>query len=159
MPTQPEELKPQEMNKPEMVTIGKAELAGLIERLDKQSKDIDMLKEVADKARMSTFKSRHQDFTTKIVKVNTYNGKVVMAWKSTKDEIYQDAQGRWHEAQKMEIITDDNQKVEMDYIDFVKKLVKVDAELVSRYSTPEGQSMLRLNMGGKQIDIDHVFVN
>lgn len=148
-----------EKGKSGLVAVDKKALEGLVARLDQQTKDIEMLKLVADKARMQSFESKNADFSTKIVKVSLYNGKLVVAWKTTKDEIYQDSQSRWHESQKMMIVLEGGEEHEMEYIDFVKKLVKVDAELITKYTTPKGEEMYRMNLNGREIDIDRTFVN
>lgn len=150
---------PKAAKAPEVVTISKDALQGLVDRLDQQAKDLAMLKEVADKSRIQTYKDKHRDTSIRKVNLNTYKGRLVVAWRNVRDEMYQDAMNRFHEKQVMEVITDDNVKTEMDYADFVKALKKVEADVVSFYTTPEGYSMVRCTLDGKSIDIDTTYVN
>lgn len=155
MPTEDTKLKPQSK---QTVSVDKDTLEGLIKRLDDQSRDIKMLREVADKSRISNWEKKNVTIGARTAKLSTYKGKLVMAWRTIQDEVYADAQGRWHEKQTTEIITEDNEKIQLEYVHFAK-LVKIEAEIVSRYTTPEGQDMIRLNLDGRVIDIDIKFVN
>jgi hypothetical protein len=151
------ESKPVE--EPKVVAVNKTTMDALLEKLTKQEEDIKMLKEVADKSRMFNYEAKHADYSLKTAKISIYNGRPVMAWRTVKDEVYQDSQGRWHESQKMEIITEDNTRKELDYIDFVREVKKVDAIIMSRFVTPEGKAMMRVDYQGKQVDLDESFVN
>jgi hypothetical protein len=141
------------------IEISESTLQGLMERLDKQAQDIVMLKDVADKSRVQRYQQKNALPGARNALISTYNGKIVMAWRTLSNEIFQDAKNLWHEDQTIEVITEDNEKVSLSYLEFVKKLVKVETEIVSRYTTPEGLNMIRLKMGDKQIDIDVTFVN
>jgi hypothetical protein len=144
---------------PGMVQVNRKTLDEMVKRIEQQSKDIDMLKTVADKARMSTYATKTADFSQKTVRLNMYNGQVVMAWRTVENEIYQDSQGRWHENQKMEIITEKNERIALPYIDFVHNLLHSDADVISNYTTPEGIEMCRVNIDNRMIDIDKRFLN
>jgi len=141
------------------VTVEKSKLDSILEKVEKQSKQIKMLTEVADKARLHKFESANQDFSQKIVSVSTYQGKIIVGWKTVKDEMYQNAKGQWVEDQQIAIYMIDNTKETMNYLDFTRNIKKVDGVLKSRHTTPEGEKMMRIDVMNKTIDLNETYVN
>ena len=145
--------------KEEKVTIPKSTLDSLVSKVEKQSEQIGMLLEVADKARVSRYEAAHKDLSQKKVRISTYDGKMVIGWKNLVDEMYQDEQGRFHEKQAIELYFIDNTKKVVTLKDFTRRTKKVEGLVLSNYTTPEGENMMKVDVMGKQIDIDIVFVN
>jgi len=143
---------------PPVAETTKPTIEGLMARLEEQAKDIQMLREVADKARLMTWEKRNIPVGARVIRISTYDKKYIKAWKMLDNDIFQDAKNLWHENQNVEIVLSDDTKVKLTYLDFTK-VVKVECELVSRYTTPEGHHMMRVNFNGTEIDIDETFVN
>lgn len=144
---------------PETVTVPKSSMDEVLAKLDAQEKQIKMLTEISDKSRKFNWDQKNQDFSNKIVRLSWYKDQMVVAWRTVKDEVFQDGRGVWHENQVMEIILADNTRLEINYLDFVKFISKKEAPVISRFTTPEGKAVMRVDVDGKQVDIDETFVN
>ena len=144
---------------PETVTVSKTSMDEILKKLDAQEQQIKMLTEISDKSRKFNWDQKNQDFSKEIVRLSWYKNQMVVAWRTVKDEVFQDGRGVWHENQIMEIILADNTRLEVNYLDFVKFISKKEASVISRYTTPEGKAVMRVDVDGKQVDIDETFVN
>lgn len=142
-----------------MVTIPQSQMDDVLKKLDAQEKQIKMLTEISDKSRRFNWDQKNQDFSQKTVRLSYYKDQLVMAWRTIRDEVFQDSRGIWHEDQKMEIILADNTRLEINYLDFVKFVEKKQFPVISRFTTPEGQPTMRVEVDGKQVDIAVTFVN
>lgn len=142
-----------------VVGIPKATFDSLMKKVEDQESRIKMLTEIADKSRLGKWDAEHKEALGQIAKISTYEGKIIVAWKSLRDDVYQDTQGRWHELQEVEVIFLDNSVKGLSYMDFARRIAKVDAKVLKRYTTPEGNAMVRCEVMNKQIDIDERFIN
>ncbi len=141
------------------VTIEKSVLESLIEKMNKQDKKIEMLIEVADKARLHKFESANKDFSQKTVEISTIGGKIITGWKKVNDEVYQDAFGRWHEKQDIVIYYIDNTKEIITYLDFARRVEKISGTVISKSIDDIGNEIMKVDVNGKQIEIGITFVN
>lgn len=141
------------------ITVTQATMDAVLEKLDAQAKQITMLTEISDKSRKFNWDQKNQDFSQKVAKVSYYKTQMVLGWRTVKDEVFQDGRGIWHEDQRIELILSDNTRVEINYLDFVKFVEKKSYSVISRYITPEGKPVIRLDVDGKEVDIDEVFIN
>jgi len=143
----------------EMVSIDKGKLDSILSKVEKQDKQIGMLIEVADKARLHRFESANKDMSQKTIKVSTFKGKVIIGWKMAVDDMYQDSQGRWHEKQEVDLFFIDNTKERINYLMFTREVKKVDGMLIRRYTNEEGIDLMKIDVLGKEISISETFVN
>jgi len=143
----------------EKVTIPKSTLDSLVDKVEKQSKQINMLVEVADKSRLHRYEAAHKDMSQKTIKVSTYGGKIVTGWKMMTNDVYQDNQGRWHEKQEVEIYLIDNTKKLIPYIEFVRNIKKVGGTIIGKTSNADGNNVIKIDVMGKHIEIGETFVN
>lgn len=151
------ESKPQVPKEPkvENVSVPKATWEAIV-------KKIEMLEQVADKARVQSFLQKNPlKSNARIAKVTKINGKLVKAWATEKNEVYKDMSGHWHEDQFVSVVFEDNSSAKMTLTEFYRLTTdKVDAEIVSKFSTPEGDEMIRLRLpDDREIDLDVKFVN
>jgi len=98
----------------------------VLEEMQKQlaalKKQNDMLLQVADKKALARFYDRNQDEVPKEVKLRTINGKVIVGWRTTKDEVYKDSHtGFYKEIQEVEVLYEDKTTEAMALTDFNRK--------------------------------------
>lgn len=127
---------------------------------------ISMLTQVADKARLENFDSKKKKDIGSIVKISTFGGKVVTAWRSVMDEVYKDATGVWHEKQVYEITTEDGETYTMDLVDFTRNVKKIEVRVLLRgkrlvSDEPEiyEEEFKIVTPEGKEYTLDGKFIN
>lgn len=138
----------------------------LIEQIPALNKQIERLTAAADKSQLANFDMRNGQEIIRKVLVNTFDGKIVLSWKTTKDLVERDSQGRWYEDQRIEILLDGGspesipETKEMPYNpDFVHKRKQVQADVISMFTTPEQKNMVRVRIFDREIDLGVEFVN
>lgn len=90
-----------------LVTVSKDQLAMFMNKLSKLEKDNEMLKQVADKTRMATYAAQNKEKMPVIVRLRSFEGKVVVGWRTMKNECYKNAQGKWVEDQTVILMFED----------------------------------------------------
>jgi len=86
--------KPDEKKK-ETVEVDKDVLQRILETVEKKGEKIKILTEVADKNRLTRVEElRAQGKLAKKVKLNYFQGKLIIGWAKVKDDVYIDSQGR-----------------------------------------------------------------
>jgi hypothetical protein len=157
--------------KEEKVEVSK----GLLDSIQKELKDLkadrEMFMEMADERRKALYYSRHQEQLPANVFVRTLTidekgqavEKVVLGWKTLKDEVFKDpATMRWQEIQKLELIFEDGTSKEMFLLDWIRGYKQVKAVVLSR-RTEEITGEIILNVkridNGRQYDIGVEFIN
>lgn len=147
--------------KEEMIEVPKTMLDRLLKRMETVEEDNKLLKEVADKdkiARIMTLRSGGK--LIKTVNLSTISNKVVIGWSKVKDDVYFDEQGRLHEDQRLSVIYEGGEKVEMDYRQFSRVKSPIKAEILSETKDNDGNTNLKVLLpDGKEINIDIKFVN
>lgn len=132
--------------------------------LKKMMAKIDMLTEIADKGRLSMWESKHRDFITRKVRINTFEGKVINGWRLLKDEVGKSPiTGLFFEDQIIELhFLDSNKPEQMKYHVFTRQKKQIEVNIVksTKISDENGEhNILTVDMNGQNIDIDVVFVN
>lgn len=107
-------------------------LKPFMERIEKLEKDNVMLLNATDRGRLENERKKTKKQPTPIVKITTYNGKIVAGWRMFLDEVYKDSDGGWHEKQIYEVIYEDDSKDTVSLVDFFRKRVKISAEVIKR---------------------------
>lgn len=137
-----------------------------IEMVPTLTKQIERLESTADKSQLANYDMRNAQEIVRKVLVNTFDGKIILSWKMTKDVVEKDSQGRWYEQQRIEILLDGGspdampETKEMPYNpDFVHKRKQVQADVVSMFTTPEQKNMVRVRIHDREIDLGTQFVN
>ena len=145
------------------VSVKKEDLDALFAKFDKQSEDIKLLYRVADKSRLDNNEKRGEPLI-RTCKVSTIDGKILLAWKLTKNtsEIIN---GRWMEEQKIEVFFEDGGNKELQLLDFYRNVTKIsDVEILSRSSSlndkNEEESIFKLQLpDGKVLEINSKYIN
>lgn len=147
--------KTKEEPKKDTVEVSK----GLLESLQKK---IDMLEQVADKKSLALYYSRNKAELPKIVRLRMMDGKVIVGWRTVKDEVYEDSvTRRWKEIQIIQLLYEDGETEEMSLTDFVRKYTHISAKVLSTSVDSEtGQEALKVETDtGKIYEIGVQYVN
>ncbi len=149
--------------KKKVVEVEKDVLERILATVEKQGEEIKILREVADKNRLTRVEElRAQGKLVKKVGINTFEGKIIIGWKKVKDDVYIDQQGRLHEDQIVGLFFEGETEVghEMDVRSFSRLLIKVPAEALEESKDRDGNTNFLVEMkDGKQLKIDARFVN
>ncbi len=161
-------VKPETVKKAEedeMVSVKKSDLKAMMDRMDKQSKDIDLLYKVADKSRLQR-ESGEGENLIKTVKVSMWdNGDIpVVGWTliSNRCEV---VLGRWIEEQTVNLVLEDGQAIQVPLLEFYRKtLKKIAANILSTSENTdyEGKRVTIYNLefpNGKKLSINNSFIN
>lgn len=146
-----------------MVTVPAKQLEELMTRIKNVETDRDMLLQVADKKMLATFYERNKGKLPTHVNLRELEGKTILGWRTTEDEVYQDpVTMRWGEKQKVEVLFEDGTAKEYFLMDYVRKYKQVAAEVRQRIiDDTTGNVALRVVRldTGKEYTIGLTFVN
>lgn len=158
----PEEVKEVEQN------IDSEVLKSILARVEAQDlliaelkDDNERLKFAADKGRLGVFDDKHRnDELIKIVKIRTWEDKVVMGWKLIKDEVGV-INGVLVETQVLKLFLEDNSEVEVNYLDFARNFKYVNTEVVSESKESKtGTEVYEVQFeDGRKLKFDIRFIN
>lgn len=149
-----------------MVQVKKEDLENLLSRMDKQSKDIELLYSVADKSRLSRAMNENGEVLIKQARVSMWDdtGIFVTAWKliTNKCEV---VMGRWVEEQTVNVVLENGKTMQVPLIEFYRKTVQKESGDIIGTSektdyTGKKVTILELEFkNGKKLEISNVFVN
>ena len=162
-PLDSESNKPTKPKKGKTIEVDAETLQTVLDKVEKQEKEIQILREAADQKRLGRVEEmRLQGKLIKTVKLNTIDGQIIVGWKTVKDDVYFDAEGRLHETQIYEIHFFDKtvKPKEVDIRGFNRLITKVDAEVIEEGKDRDGNTNFTvMTKDGREIKIDSKFVN
>ena len=122
---------------------------------------IERLESAANKARLFKWDETHKKEKGTVVSLSTYNGKIIIGWKTTRDIVEKTANGVWHEDQRTEIYFADNSpKEEMISRNFWLKTEKIEARVKSLTTDEDGkETYCVITEDGKEYNIGVEFIN
>lgn len=139
-----------------------------IEEYRELKQKLDTVYQATDRGRLASVEGRNPKKLPTVVKLSTLdagNGarKVVMAWRVVKDEVFKAPNGAWVENQIVEVLFEDNSKLELPLIDFYRKTAidRITARVVSRQRDEEtgAETFVLACEDGKERTIAGTFVN
>lgn len=144
----------------EMVQLPKSTLDGLLKRLDKLEDETEVLREASDKVRLSKVEQmRGEGKLVKNARVTVYEGKKVMGWKMTKDEVRMEGE-KLVEEQTVKLFFKDKSTKEIPYRSFVNNSTSLEGEVIEEKKTKEGQTFVVLQLeDGEEVEISTTFIN
>jgi hypothetical protein len=137
----------------------------ILETIETQKGQIATLYGAADRARLNAVEGKSAKPLERYVMLRTYvvDGvkKVVAAWRMVKDEVFKGANGAWVENQIVELIFEDDTRIQVSLVDFSRKTQeKLRARIVKRATDEDGRETLTLlGDDGKERVLDVAFVN
>lgn len=157
-----EKIKKEE-KKEEMVTVPKTFWDNLQNDIDALKKKQGVLEAAADKRALSLVYQRSPEELGKIISIRAINGKVIMGWRSTQDEVVLDIKfpGRGTEIQKTEILYQNGTSEEMLQTEFNLRYEKIPCKVDSTITDAKGNiayKLVRID-NGDEITIGSQFVN
>jgi len=152
-----------EKNDEEMVAISAKTLNSILSK-------IEVLEKAADRGRFEKANGeKNPQKITKSVNLATYQGRIVIGWKSIKDDVWFDHEGKLHEDQIVELYfhkgkTDDNKlpvpEKELNVQSFSRLLKRLPVEVIEEAKDRNGNINLTvITKDGEEIKIDNNFVN
>ena len=151
--------KKEEKKVEETIVVKKSALDKVLDTIEAQGKEIEMLKDIADKSRLATWEDKHRVKGLTVVKISTYDDKVILGWETVVNEVFKNANGNWIEKQIIKLHFSDDTELDVNYLDFVTKTIKIEAEVNSR-TTTDGTEVLNITTkDGRKFSIDIKFVN
>lgn len=146
-----------EQPKENIVQIDKAEYESL-------KSQVSLLTQVADQGRLSKLRQK-TDIKEKHIRVSTYHKdntkepQLVIGWKLLKDSVVIPGKGAVQEDQVVQIILEDGSTVQMQYLRFVKDIIKVSVLVESTTTDKEGNVFLHFKYNGKDQKLGVAYVN
>ena len=155
--------KPKKEEKEEVITISKSDFKSLKDDMKQLKKDNNLLMATADKKAMAHYYDRNKADLPDIVKLRTFDGKLILSWRTVKNDVFQvPGTGAWKEDQVIELSFDDDTKIEVPLVNFYRKYDYISAKVVGT-ETDEINKGLSLKVvredTGENITIGVQFVN
>lgn len=95
----------------------------------------------------------------KSVKVRRLNGKLVLGWRNSRDEVWV-ADEKLHENQYVEVFFEDGEKEEMPLLQFTRQCTYEKYEVLKESKTAEGVLEYTVELpGGKELIVKETFIN
>jgi hypothetical protein len=140
--------------------------------LKKLKQDNAVLLQIADKKALGLYYSRHQQkmpgrINYRVMPVTKEDGtmekKMVVAWKTVKDEVYKDPKtGRWVEDQIVKIIYEDGTSIDMPLMTWYRQYELKPATVISK-KTDEVTGMVSFKVkrdeDSKEVELNVLYVN
>jgi hypothetical protein len=163
-----EEVVVEEVVKEETVVVSKADLEGFLKRLDEVEDKNKKLMAVADKGRLASEREKSVAAdgqplirTVKLTRLDSLNGKLVIAWKMLKNESFMEG-NRTVANQIIEVYFQDGKTEEMKILDFYRRQNKETvAEIIKRsLNEKTGETEVEVELkDGERISVGLAFVN
>lgn len=162
----PENTKPPKVEEKNTVEISREDLNKLMEKLDRQAKDIEILYKASDKSSMAKVLGQGGEILIK--KVNLWNwdntGLIVLGTelKTNRCEV---VMGKWYEDQTVTVVLENGETFTVPYIEFSRKILnKIPAEILSTGKSFDNNGkeviIYKVQMAnGKQLEVNASFVN
>lgn len=113
------------------VEISKEAFDSFKKELDSLKEQNKLLFEVADKRALANFYARNKQNLPVEVKLRLLDGKIIIGWKTSKNEVFQDPITRaWREDQKVELLFEDGTMKEVDLLDYNRRYEYVKCKRV-----------------------------
>jgi len=152
--------------KDDVVEIKREDLNNLISKLDKLSKDQELLFKAADKNRLAKAQDLEGENLIKQCKISTWadTGKLIIGWKLITNKV-EIVMGRWMEDQSVVIVLDGGETMTVPLLEFYRNiLIKEEADIIARTEKVDDNKKkaifftLQLN-SGRELEINSVFIN
>lgn len=157
--------KPEEVVVPpkKKIEVDPDVLQKVLDKVEKLEKENEIFREVVDKNRLTRVEElRSQGKLIKSVKLNMFDGKIIIGWKKVRDDVYLDEKSRLHEDQVVGLIFEGESTVgkELDIRSFSRLITKMSAEVIEEGKDKDGNVNFTVQTkDGKTIKIDSKFVN
>ena len=151
-------------SKDEKIEVSRDLLETLKKDIEGLKEDKNMLLQIADKKALANFYARHQSRLPKEVKLRTIGGKVILGWRTVRDDDNENSinpRNIINRVQEIELVFEDGSKQKYFYGDYCKKYSTVKARVVSSTTDQNGNIALKVVRldNGKEYEIDIKYVN
>ena len=151
------------------VKISEKTLQSILQKLEeaetrskKQSEEIEMLKSISDKSRLSKWEEQNKGALIRTARISFWNGFPVLGWEKIKDEVgFRD--GRLVVNQVIRLFLDKGGKVpepiELDYLFWAQNIQGETGEVINKNVGKNGEFWTIELKDGRKFDIDIRFIN
>lgn len=152
--------------KDDVIEIKREDFNNLLSRLDKMSKDQEILFKATDKNRLAKAQDLEGENLIKKCKISTWadTGKLIIGWKLITNKV-EIVMGRWMEDQSVVIVLDGGETMTVPLLEFYRNiLIKEEADIIARTEKVDENKKkaifftLQLD-SGKELEINSVFIN
>lgn len=146
--------------KGETVAVPKATFDKLLSTLEKQGKDIEVLREAADKGRLTHVEQmRNKGKLVKNAFLSKMDGKIILGWRAVKDQVYFE-DNKLVENQIIEVIFADQSNKQVSLRQFNTLVEKVKGEVIKESKELDGAIYFTLLMeDGEKHEVNIKFIN
>lgn len=153
--------------KKKTVVVDEETLKKLVDGYEGLQQKVKDLEGAADVGRLQRIQAARMDGKlVKSAKVNTYEGKYVIAWSTVKDDVWFDEAGKQHEDQQVELFLYEGEgktpskTAPMSYRQFSRLTTKVAGEVIKESKESDGKvSFTVLLPDGLELELPIVFLN
>lgn len=144
-----------------MIQVPAVQLKTLLDRLESLEKVASEHESTFDQDQMQRIERlRASGKLVKKVRINFFDGKIVLAYKTTHDDVYVDNTGKVQETQRMRLEFDGGQTVEIPSVEFFRRKTQGEYEVIREARENDGRVMMTLMLeGGRELTIDANYVN
>lgn len=155
--------------KEEIVEVPKKTLDAILDRLEavekagkKKDEEIDMLKSISDKGRLSKWEEQNKGALIRTANVAFWEGDPILAWKMVKDEVgFRD--GRLIVNQTIKIFVDAGGKepkpIELEYLYWAQNTTSMPGEVINKNVGKGGEVWTIELKDGRKVELDIRFIN
>jgi hypothetical protein len=149
--------------KKETVEISKETFDSFKKELETLKEQNKLLFEAADKRALANIYARNKQNLPIDVRLRMLDGKVIVGWKTSKNEVFQDSITRaWREDQKVELLFEDDTSKEFDLLDYNRRYEYVKCKRIG-VVTDEATGAIFFKLArldnGKEYTVGVQFVN
>lgn len=145
----------------ETVTVSSEAFNAMMQRLSDLEETTRLQLQVTDKNKIKRIEElRRSGKLVKEVKIRKYAGKYIIGWKTIKDEVYKDENGRLVEKQIIELWFDDGTKSEMSMRQWASAPEYIKFEVKSETKDEDGNLFFKcVGPDGKELELNVSFIN
>lgn len=159
---------PVEETKEKKVEVSESVLKEILSKMEGYQTEIQSLKEAQKEWEqtasqdqiMKIEKLRASGKLVKSIRLNFYDNKMVIGWKSTADDVYVDNTGKEVSIQKTKLNFDDGKDLEVAQIDFARRKMQREYEVIKEGRDRDGNMIYTIvTDSGKEIEVDGRYIN
>lgn len=149
-----------ESNK-KMVQVPAESLQQLLDRIESLEKTSKEHESTFDQDQMVKIeRMRASGKLVKNVRINTFEGLVVSAWRSVRDDVFVDSNGREQAVQRVELTFKGGAVTEVPMVEFARRKIQKEYEVIAESRNQLGQLLMTVHLeGGEPFTIESTFVN
>lgn len=155
------ETGPAKASTQKMVEVPAESLKQLLDRIESLEKTSKEHESTFDQDQMVKIeRMRASGKLVKNVRISTFEGQLVKAWRSVRDDVFVDSNGREQAVQRVEITFKDDSVTEVPMVEFARRKIQKEYEVITESRNQLGQLLMTVHLeGGEPFTIEGTYVN